>query len=174
MENTHPSSSKSSKSSRTQDRPSVSFTRRYHAPPEEVWRAWTDPQALAQWFGPDDDGVVSLAELDVRVGGRYLIRFGVPGAEEHNVSGVYQEVVPKQKLVFSWAWQSTPERVSRVSVSLRPLGVGVNAGTELIFVHEQFYDQAARDAHHRGWAGAFAKLDRFLQTHETHQPLKGS
>ena len=114
--------------------------------------------------------MVSLAELDVRVGGGYHIRFGVPGGEEHNVSGVYQEVVPNQKLVFSWGWQSTPERVSRVSVRLRPVG----AGTELVFVHEQFYDQAARDAHHRGWAGAFAKLDRFLQTHETHETLKGN
>jgi uncharacterized protein YndB with AHSA1/START domain len=86
------------------------------------------------------------------------------------VSGVYQEVVPKQKLVFSWAWQSTPERVSRVSVSLRPVG----AGTELTFVHEQFHDQAARDGHNKGWAGAFAKLDRFLEPHEPPQPLKGN
>ena len=156
-------------SSTTQDRPSIPISRHYNASPEKVWRAWTDPQALARWFGPEDEGVVSLAELDVRVGGRYHIRFGVPGGEEHNVSGVYQKVVPKQKLVFSWAWESTPERVSRVSGRLRPLGVGVNAGTELIFVHEQFYDQAARDAHHRGWAGTFAKLDRFLEIHE---PMK--
>jgi uncharacterized protein YndB with AHSA1/START domain len=96
--------------------------------------------------------------MDVRVGGRYHIRFGVPGGEEHNVSGVYQEVVVNRKLVFSWAWQSTPERVSRVTVTLQPSG----PGTELVFVHEQFFDQAARDRHNQGWAGAFAKLDRFL------------
>ena len=158
-------------SSTTQDRPSIHISRHYNASPEKVWRAWTDPQELARWFGPDDDGVVSLAKLDVGAGGRYHIRFGVSGGEEHNVSGVYQELDPKQKLVFSWAWQSTPERVSRVSVRLRPLGVDVNAGTELIFVHEQFDDQAACDAHHRGWAGAFAKLDRYL---EPHRPLKGN
>jgi uncharacterized protein YndB with AHSA1/START domain len=144
--------------SSTKDRPSVNITRHYDASPEKVWHAWTDPQALARWFGPDSEGVVSLAELDVRVGGRYHIRFGVPGAEVHDVSGIYQQVQPKRKLVFSWAWKSTPERASRVSVSLRPLG----AGTELTFVHEQFYDEAARDAHNKGWIGAFAKLDRFL------------
>ncbi|HEY3047309.1 MAG TPA: SRPBCC domain-containing protein [Polaromonas sp.] len=142
-------------SSTTQDRPSVNITRHYQATPEKVWRAWTDPQALARWFGPDPEGVVSVADLDVRVGGRYHIRFGVPGAEVHDVSGVYQEVVPNQKLVFSWAWKSTPERVSQVTVTLRPAG----SGTELIFVHEKFYDQAARDGHNQGWAGAFAKLD---------------
>jgi uncharacterized protein YndB with AHSA1/START domain len=144
--------------SATQSIPAVIFSRHYKAAPEKVWRAWTDPQALAQWFGPDDAGVVSLADMDVRVGGRYHIRFGVPGDEEHNVSGVYQEVVPNEKLVFSWAWQSTPERVSRVTVVLRPEG----GGTEMIFRHEQFFDEAARDRHHQGWSGAMYKLDRFM------------
>ena len=138
--------------------PFVSFTRHYKAAPEKVWRAWTNPQALAGWFGPDEAGVVSLAEMDVRVGGRYHIRFGVPGGEEHNVAGAYHEVALNQKLVFSWAWQSTPERVSRVTVLLRPK----DGGTELNFRHEQFFDQAARDGHNQGWAGAFAKLDRLL------------
>ena len=86
------------------------------------------------------------------------IRFGVPGGEEHNVAGAYHEVALNQKLVFSWAWQSTPERVSRVTVLLRPK----DGGTELNFRHEQFFDQAARDGHNQGWAGAFAKLDRLL------------
>lgn len=142
----------------TQSSPAVTFTRHYKATPEKVWRAWTDPQAIAQWFGPDDGGVVSVAEMDVRVGGRYHIRFGVPGEDEHDVSGVYSEVVPHQKLVFSWAWKSTPERVSRVTVVLQAEA----AGTELIFRHEQFFDQAARDRHQQGWVGAFAKLDRLL------------
>jgi uncharacterized protein YndB with AHSA1/START domain len=152
------SSTRSSKQGSTQSSPAVVFTRRYKAAPEKVWRAWTDPQALAKWFGPDDGGVVSVAEMDVRVGGRYHIRFGVPGAEEHNVSGVYREVVLHEKLVFSWAWQSTPERVSRVTVVLQADG----PGTELIFRHEQFFNQAARDRHEQGWAGAFTKLDRLL------------
>lgn len=142
----------------TQERPSVNFTRHYKASPEKVWQAWTDPQALARWFGPDSESVVSVADLDVRVGGRYHIRFGVPGGEVHDVSGVYQEVVPTQKLVFSWAWKSTPERVSQVTVMLRPWG----GGTELTFVHEKFFDQAARDSHNQGWTGAFARLDRLF------------
>jgi uncharacterized protein YndB with AHSA1/START domain len=143
---------------RAEAAPVVRFTRRYAAAPEKVWRAWTDPEVLARWFGPEEGTVVSLAELDVRVGGRYHICFGVPGGEQHDVSGVYQEVVIHEKLVFSWAWKSTPERVSRVTVALQPDG----AGCELIFRHEQFFDQAARDGHEQGWSGAFVKLDRFL------------
>ena len=102
--------------------------------------------------------MVTLAEMDVRVGGRYHIRFGVPGQETHNVSGTYLEVEPHRRLVFDWGWQSTPERVSRVTVTLRPLG----DGTELVFVHEKFFDQAARDSHNEGWAGAFLKLDKLF------------
>src|SRR5690606_2283663 len=54
------------------ERPSLTFVRRFAAPPERVWRAWTEPAALKQWFGPADQPVAS-AELDVRVGGRFRI-----------------------------------------------------------------------------------------------------
>jgi uncharacterized protein YndB with AHSA1/START domain len=69
-------------------------------------------------------------------------------------------VVEHERLSFSWAWQSTPERVSRVSIALR----AVEGGTELDFVHDRFFDQAARDNHERGWSGTFAKLDEWMRT----------
>jgi uncharacterized protein YndB with AHSA1/START domain len=102
--------------------------------------------------------VVTIAEMDVRVGGRYHIQFGVPGQETHNVEGRYLEVDSCSKLVFDWSWKSTPERVSLVTITLRPSG----GGTELAFMHEKFFDQAARDSHHQGWAGAFLKLDKLF------------
>ncbi|HYF42328.1 MAG TPA: SRPBCC domain-containing protein [Ramlibacter sp.] len=136
-------------------KPELRITRRYPVAPEKVWRAWTEPQALARWFGPADTGRVISAELDVREGGAYSIAFTTQDGQSHRVGGVYQEVVPPRRLVFSWAWQSTPERVSRVTVELR----AVPEGTELQFLHERFFDQAARDGHARGWSGAFAKLD---------------
>lgn len=74
--------------------------------------------------------------------------------DEHDVSGVYREVVPNEKLVFSWAWRSTPERESLVTVALKNDG----NGTLLTLTHEQFFDEAARDAHREGWSGAIDKL----------------
>lgn len=136
-------------------RPSLRISRRYPAPPEKVWRAWTDPQVLSRWFGPGDTGSVTLADMDVREGGRYHIRFSTPDGEVHDVSGVYLEVVENRRLSFSWAWKSTPDRVSRVTIVLEP----VDGGTGLDFQHDQFFDQAARDNHERGWTGTFAKLD---------------
>ena len=141
-----------------ENRPSLSITRTCAASPEKVWRAWTDQEALKQWFGPDDGGPVLLAEVDVRVGGRYHIRFQTNDGQTHDVSGVYREVIPHEKLVFTWGWKSTPERESLVTVALRPSG----AGTELRFLHERFVDVEARDQHEQGWTGSFAKLDLYL------------
>jgi uncharacterized protein YndB with AHSA1/START domain len=142
------------------EKPWLKLERTYPVAPEKVWRAWTDPQALKKWFGPGPGEPVSLAELDVRAGGRFRIVFGGPRGRDHEVQGVYKEVVPDRKLVFTWSWpNSTPERESLVTILFNPSA----GGTELVFRHEQFFDEAARDGHNRGWTGAFDKLDLFLQ-----------
>jgi uncharacterized protein YndB with AHSA1/START domain len=110
-----------------------------------------------KWFGPDA-GPVEQANLDVRVGGRYSVTFRTEDGEEHHVSGVYREVVPNEKLVFTWAWRSTPERESLVTVSIKPEG----SGSLLTLQHEQFFDEPARDRHREGWTGCLNKLERYL------------
>ncbi len=140
----------------------LSLRRHFRVAPEKVWRAWTDPQALRQWFGVGKSGSVTAAEFDLRVGGHYRIAFNGPAGEahgeSHEVSGVYQEVVPLRRLVFSWAFKSTPERVSRVSINLTPTA----DGTELSFVHDRFFDEQARINHERGWAPMLDQLEGFL------------
>lgn len=140
----------------------VGINRSYRAAPEKVWRAWTEPEALSQWFGSGKPGSVTTAEIDLRVGGRYRIAFDAPDGASHEVSGVYQEVVPQRRLVFTWAWKSTPERVSRVSIDLKPIADGIGEGTELSFVHDRFFDAAARTNHQRGWLPMFDQLGAFL------------
>ncbi|TAI63966.1 SRPBCC domain-containing protein [Bradyrhizobium sp. Leo170] len=140
-------------------RPGLTLTRRLRARPEKVYAAWTEPENLVRWFGPANVKPGSVrAELDVRAGGRYRISFTGNDGEYHEVGGVYRDVVPNERLVFSWAWHSTPERESLVTVSLRPDG----AGTLLTFHHEQFVDETARDNHERGWTELFAKLEDFI------------
>ncbi|MYN20551.1 SRPBCC domain-containing protein [Rugamonas sp. FT107W] len=136
----------------------VSLRRIYPVAPEKVWRAWTDPQALSRWFGPGEASL-TRADIDLREGGRYHLAFAGPDGGLNQMTGVYQEVRPFTRLVFTWAWHSTPERVSRVSIDLAP----VAAGTELRFVHDRFFDEQARINHERGWAFFFSSLDRFLQ-----------
>jgi uncharacterized protein YndB with AHSA1/START domain len=142
------------------EKPSLALNRSYPVGPEKVWRAWTDPEALKRWWGPGPDEPVSLAQLDVRVGGRFRIVFGGPQGKDHEVQGVYKEVVPNRKLVFTWIWpRTTPERESIVTIVFEAAG----SGTELDFRHEQLFDEAVRDGHKRGWTGALDKLEQYLQ-----------
>jgi uncharacterized protein YndB with AHSA1/START domain len=140
-------------------KPSLTLKRRLHAPPEKVYAAWTEPAQLVQWFGPAQTMADSVrAETDVRVGGRFRASFKTEDGEYHEVGGVYREVVPGEKLVFTWAWHTTPERESLVTVFIKKEG----EGTMLTLTHEQFFDEAARDGHKRGWTGTLEKLDRYL------------
>jgi uncharacterized protein YndB with AHSA1/START domain len=140
-------------------RPSLTFKRRLNARPEKVYAAWTDPQKLIQWFGRVDVKPGTMrAEVDARVGGRYRVNFNIEAGEYFEVGGVYREVVPNERLVFSWAWHSTPERQSLVTVTLKSDG----EGTLLTVHHEQLFDQAARAGHERGWMGSLEKLEKYL------------
>ena len=140
-------------------RPSLTLKRRLNAPPEKVYAAWTDPEKIARWFGPSQVVAGSVrADIDARIGGRYRVSFKMQDGEHHEVAGVYREMVPNQRLAFSWAWHSTPERESQVTVSLKPDG----DGTLLTLHHEQLFDQAARDGHEGGWIGTLDKLEKYV------------
>ena len=138
----------------------LNLVRAYPVSVEKVWRAWTDPQALKKWWGPGPGEAVAIAELDVRVGGRFRIVFGGPKGTDHEVQGTYKEVVTHRRLAFTWTWpNSTPERESLVTIVFR----AADGGTQLDFRHEQLFDEKVRDDHKRGWTGALDKLEQFLQ-----------
>ena len=138
-------------------RPSLTITRRLRASPQKVYAAWTHAENLIQWFAAQAKPGSVKADLDVRVGGRYRISFTNQDNDEyHEVGGLYREVVPDARLQFTWAWHSTPERESLVTIEFKPDA----GGTLMIFQQEQFADQAARDNHERGWNKFFDVLER--------------
>jgi len=106
-----------------------------------------------RWYAPAN-AVTLAAETDARAGGRFRVLMRTADGEEHDVSGVYREVVPDQKLVFTWQWRSKPEWESLVTVTLKRDG----DGTILTLIHEQLPDDAERDGHRNGWSGALDKL----------------
>ena len=141
----------------TAAKPSLTIKRRFKASPQKVFAAFTDPEKVKLWMGPGEVRAL-YAEADARVGGRYRWLMKAPNGEEHDVGGVYREVVPNQKLVFTWAWKSTPERESLVTVLLKPDG----DGTLLTLTHEQFFDEDTRDRHQGGWNGALDKMEKLV------------
>jgi uncharacterized protein YndB with AHSA1/START domain len=79
----------------------VTLVRRIKAPPAKVWAAITQPDQMMQWWGPDAGPTLSVV-ADVRPGGRFSVVFRLLNGDEHNPTGIYQEVVPEKKLVFTW------------------------------------------------------------------------
>ena len=141
--------------------PSLTLKRRLKAAPHEVYAAWTDPKKIVKWFGPDA-GPVQHSETDVRTGGRYAVAFRTLDGEKHHVSGTYKEVVPNEKLVFTWQWITMPERQSLVTVLIKPDGTG----SLLTLMHEKFFDEKARDGHLYGWTGCLDKLGVYMAEQE--------
>ena len=141
----------------TATKPSLTIKRRFKAPPAKGYAAWTDPEKVKGWMGPGEVKAKS-AESDLRVGGRYRWVMVAPSGQELDVRGVYREIVPNEKLVFTWSWLSAPERESLVTVLLKPDG----DGTLLTLTHEQFFDEDARDQHNNGWNGALDKMEKLV------------
>ena len=147
---------------------SLTLVRRIAARPSIVFNALTTPEGIGAWWGPDE-GPVLVAETDVRVGGRFRVRFRLMDGTEHESSGEYVELVPPTRLVMTWRWThgGEPDEAggeSRVEIDLRP----VDMGTELTFTHARLRTQASLDSHTGGWNGALNKLERLL-TRQLHQ-----
>jgi uncharacterized protein YndB with AHSA1/START domain len=137
----------------------LEIKRTFTAPREKVFRAWTEAKQLIQWFAPADDFSTSIAELDVRTGGRYRIQMHSPDGKTHTVMGIYHTVEPPERLAFTWSWESKPEE-GETLVTLEFVERG-NL-TELMMTHELFRNGKVRDSHKEGWAGCLGRLQKLF------------
>ena len=143
---------------------SLTLVRRIRARPAIVFEALTTPEGIAQWWGPDA-GPVLAVETDVRVGGRFRVRFRMLDGTEHESIGEYLEVIESERLAMSWQWTTggEPEEsgaISRIEIDLKP----IDAGTQITFTHARLRTEASRASHAGGWAGALDKLERQFST----------
>jgi uncharacterized protein YndB with AHSA1/START domain len=141
-------------------KPSLTVKRRLKAPPAKVFAAWTDPEKIMRWMGP---GEIVAQRVDAAPpgGGRDPHEMRKPSGEAHNVGGVYREIIPNEKLVFTWSWDPAPgdePRESLVTVLLKP----DDGGTLLTVIHERLPDEEARAGHEGGWNGALDKLEKLV------------
>jgi len=136
---------------------SLTLVRRIAARPSIVFDALTTPEGISVWWGPDA-GPVLIAETDVRVGGRFRVRFRLLDGSEHESSGEYLEVDPPRRLAMTWRWLGGEEAAgeSLLEFEVRALP----EGAELTLTHSRLPDEPARDGHRDGWSGALDKLER--------------
>jgi uncharacterized protein YndB with AHSA1/START domain len=138
---------------------SLTLRRRIAARAPLVFDALTTPDGIAHWWGPDA-GPVILAETDVRVGGRFRVRFRMLDGGEHESAGEYLVVDRPHRLAMSWRWISGggASNSSRIDVELKPIGEGV----ELVFTHSGLPDEESARSHEQGWSGALDKMERYF------------
>jgi len=137
----------------------LSLTRTIAAPREKVFRAWTDQEELKKWFGPVGYSTL-IAEVDLRVGGKYRLGMRkLPDGDIFYLTGTYREVRIPEKLVYTWFWESEPEKgETLVTVEFRARG----NSTEVVVMHELFPNQKMRDDHDKGWNSCLDRLPQAL------------
>jgi len=137
------------------------LSRRFAAPPERVFDAWTNPSVLREWWAANADWHGAAAEVDLRPGGRYRLsmRDTTSGAV-HTVMGEYTEVVRPERLAYTWTWEGeTPEmRGSEGSLVVVDF-VAEPAGTLVIVTHSGFAGEPIRDMHDAGWTACLDNLE---------------
>jgi uncharacterized protein YndB with AHSA1/START domain len=139
---------------------SLTIVRRIAARPAIVFDVLTTPEGIAAWWGPDA-GPVLVAETDVRVSGRFRVRFRMLDGSEHESSGEYLEVVRPKRLAMTWRWAGGEDPgESLLKIDLRAIA----EGTELTLTHSRLADEETRRSHEEGWNGALDKLERHYLT----------
>ena len=131
--------------------------RTFAASPTAVYQAWTTPDAMRQWLRPTSDFTHNTVEVDLRVGGTYRIGFESPEGKLDTVDGQFLEIVPNERLVYTWIWQPPHEYAgveTQVTVEFNAQG----DGTELVLTHRRFAATEMRDHHIMGWSGAIDQL----------------
>jgi uncharacterized protein YndB with AHSA1/START domain len=153
-------------SASVQDRELV-LTRLINAPREKLFRAWTEPDLLCQWFAPLPH-TTPRAELDVRPGGPSLIVMRSPDGIEMPMRGVYLEVVENQCIVFTnaytTAWEPSDKPFMTVIVTFDD-----EAGQTRYTARARHWTIADRDTHekmgfHRGWGQCADQLAALVAT----------
>ena len=147
----------------------LQLTRVFDAPRELVFAAWTDANQFAQWFGAAACGGSSLrsVKVDARIGGKYRLQVQKPDGEFFTSVGVYREVKPSEKLVFTWQFEKDgssddyeevepPEMLVTVEFKAR------GQQTELTLTHEKFASVESRDRHNEGWIRCLDSLGKFV------------
>jgi uncharacterized protein YndB with AHSA1/START domain len=138
---------------------SLQLRRTLAAPRTKVFRAWTDPQALTQWFGKPGYTTLS-AEVDLRKGGKYRLTMRKdPDGDPFSAFGTFQDVRSPEKLVYTWNWDHRDIGDTLVTLELHDLG----GRTEIVLTHERFPNTEERDGHNQGWSGCFDRLEQFVQ-----------
>jgi len=139
----------------------VDCSRRFAAPVDRVYRAFTEPDLVQRWWSPDPAVLVEVLSWDLRPGGAWRFGYRFPDATLIHVGGVFRVVQPLRRLVFTWTWEP-PDAHAGVSTLVTVDLDGDEEETTVRVIHDRFPDALIRDRHDAGWNATLDRLPEVL------------
>jgi uncharacterized protein YndB with AHSA1/START domain len=135
---------------------SLRLEREFRAPVAQVYAAFTQPDLLQKWWGPEGVTVPDFT-MDVREGGQWRTTMRNDDGDSWTVSGAYVELREPHRLAFTWAWEENGQRGHETLVEIDL--VASATGTRLSLLQSVFETRDARDKHEQGWISSFSCLE---------------
>jgi uncharacterized protein YndB with AHSA1/START domain len=140
---------------------SMTLSRQFAAPPEVVFRVFTEAEHLRHWWGPRMlENVV--CEADVRPGGAWRVVQRTPDGTEHEFSGVHREVDPPRRVVRTWIWHGMPDDVAVETVTFEAIEGGTLVRSTAEHATVEARDQHIANGMEGGMRESFERLDEYL------------
>lgn len=138
------------------------ITRVIDAPRALVYRAWTQPEHLARWWGPQGFTTIHC-EMDPRVGGAYRFGMRSPQGTDYWKRGVFRELREPERIVFTFAWENADGTLRHELLTTITLDEQ-DDGTRLTLQQTGFDTTEWRDDHHQGWSSTLERLAKYIAT----------
>lgn len=137
----------------------LEITKSLKAPVEKVYKTWTQPEHMKNWFGCAQTGETKIVQ-DFRVGGEYRYEMHLDSGDIAVVTGTFKEIVENKKVVYTWSNNSTEFPAQNTLVTVEFLSKGQE--TDLVLKHENFAVPVAVEGHTAGWSAALEKFASLL------------
>jgi len=124
----------------------------YNASKDKVFLAWTKEEQLKQWWGLTGF-TTTIGRMDVSVGGEYLFRMQAPNGKVHTLTGRYIEILPYDKLSFTWKWLTDGDDAEETLVTIDFIEEDADK-TELVITHTDFSTMKEAKKHNNSWVNS--------------------
>ncbi|MGW0916563.1 SRPBCC family protein [Streptomyces sp. NPDC002784] len=141
--------------------PTILLVREFDAPPERVFRAYTDPDLVLQWLGPRRL-TMRIVQWDARSGGSYRYVHCEDDGTEYGFRGVFHEVRPNERIVQTFAFDGNPDGVSLETATFEDLGHRTRVTTKSLMDSIEARDSMIRSGMQRGVREGHERLDELL------------
>jgi len=141
---------------------SLKLTRSFKVPRARVFQAWMDPEELKKWWQLGQGWKLTVAEVDLRVGGKYRIGLSsTQNASRHQVTGTFREISVPERLVYTWNVEDPGSNDEESLVTVEFLDRG--ASTEVVLKHDRLVARESRQNTYDGWFIVLEGLSRLLR-----------